>query len=151
MKLKLKLGKIMKQFAYALSMADLFGVLMVTFLFSLGVVTPLVNQEVTTFIESTKAKPKENANVTNNQEVARLNAIYKQNGQYQLEFHYKYNGKEIRQSFSHLDGIKVFLQQHRPEVLEVKMDGRIKSAVLQQIILDTSELEITMVQVNDSL
>jgi len=142
----------MNPIAYAMTMADLFGVLMVTFLFSLGVVTPLVNQEVTTFIESTKAKPKADANVNNNQEVARLNGIfYEETNQYRFEFHYKQNGHKSSHSFSKLEGVKRMLLQHRPKVLEVKMDGRIISSVLQQIILDTSELEISMVQVNDSL
>ncbi len=139
----------MNRFAFAMIMADLFGVLMVTFLFSLGVVTPLINQEVTTYIESAKAKPKDEPNLSSYQEVARLNGIFINDNAFKFEFIYKNNDTKI--TLNQVDKIKDLLNKYQPKVLEVKIDGRIDSMILQKIILDTSELEIIMVQVNDAL
>ncbi len=130
---------------YTIIMADLMMVLMITFLASLGVLAPLVHNEVLTYIEQNKTDKKSDSNAPKRSESSLLEITYLGNQHYQ--YHYLEQGKK-KFSVNNYDQMMLVLEQKRPQVLRLRIDRRVDSGIYQDVILAAGKLKIRTWQEN---
>jgi len=132
--------------AYSMIAADLFAVLAVTFMVSLGVLAPLVQNEVLTFMETTKTDKKTDDLAPDQSETALLKVVYQTDHKtvYQLEI----PGKAV-QKFNDYQQMLIKIKQEQPGDLRLRVDRRVDSGVFQDVILDSMKLDIRVWQVSD--
>jgi len=132
--------------AYAMIAADLFAVLAVTFMVSLGVLAPLVQNEVLTFMESTKTKKSSDSLAPDSTETGLLEIFFI--ADQQVRYQLKLPGKT---SVNINDYQKMLhrLEIEQPQALRLRVDRRVESGVFQDLILDANQLDIQIWQVSD--
>ncbi len=132
---------------YALVAADLFACLAIVFLVALGTLATLVNQEVLTYIETTKTDQQNDPSAPDPRETALLEMLHTKDGEarYQLAF----PGKEKR-LLNGYEAMVSVLRQERPQDMRIRVDRRVNSGLYQDVILDAKKLNIRPWQDNDA-
>lgn len=135
--------------SYALIAADLFAVIAVTFMVTLGVLAPLVNTEVLSYIEQTRTDKKTDASAPEAAETGLLEVVYINSGgaEYVLTPWNASNGMR----FSRYEALLLELKQQRPQDLRIRIDRRVSSGIYQDILLDAGKLDIRVWQANEAL
>ena len=133
--------------AYALIAADLFAVVAVTFMVALGVLAPLVNSEVLSYIEQTQTDKQSDAAAPDARETVLLEALYVGDGGTRFVLTSKdRQGSTFRGYQDLVDA----LQQERPQDIRIRIDRRVPSGVYQDILLDAGKLNIRVWQANEA-
>lgn len=132
---------------YALIAADLFAVLAVTFMVTLGVLAPLVNTEVLSYIEQNRTDKKSDAAAPEAQDTALLEVLYGGEGAVRYTLSSESN---VKQAYTRYQDLVAALQRQRPQDIRIRVDRRVASGVYQDILLDTGKLGIRVWQANES-
>lgn len=133
--------------AYALIAADLFAVVAVTFMVALGVLAPLVNSEVLSYIEQTQTDKKSDVAAPDAKETVLLEALYVGNGGTRFVLTSK---DKQGNTFRRYQNLVVALQKERPQDIRIRIDRRVPSGVYQDILLDAGKLNIRVWQANEA-
>jgi len=131
--------------AYALIAADLFAVLSVTFMVALGVIAPLVQNEVLTFIESTKTDKETDVTAPDSKLTGLLQI---RNVKSKPEYHLQLNNQDSKK-YTNYKGLINALKAVTPNDLRIRIDRRVESGIYQDLLIDTSQLNIQLWQAND--
>ncbi len=126
--------------------ADLFAVLAVTFMVSLGVLAPLVNNEVLTFIEQNATDTKTDTTAPPSHETALLEVTHADSG---VTGYILSAPGEAPQRFGDYAAMLKALKAEHPQDIRLRIDRRVPSGVYQDLLLDTAKAGIRAWQQNE--
>ena len=130
--------------SYYIHLADLGLLLATTYIVGLGVIAPLVREEVLTFIEQRKSDSSENTSSPDGAAMALLEVTYGEGGR--MGFVYSLKGK--KQSLGQYEHALSVLTATRPQDIRLRVDRRVPSGTLQDLIQDCARLNIRVWQVS---
>lgn len=134
----------MNRVAAYIRLADFALLLATIYIVGLGVIAPLVRQEVMTFIEQRKSDGSDNAPAPDGAAMAQLEVTYGEGGR--LGFVYSFKGK--KKVLGQYEFALAVLETERPQDLRLRVDRRAPSGALQDLIQASSRLGIRLWQIN---
>lgn len=132
---------------YALIAADLFAVLAVTFMATLGVLAPLVHTEVLSYIEQNRTDKKSDAAAPEAQDTVLLEVLYGEEGAIRYTLSSESN---LKQDYTRYQNLVAAIERQRPQDIRIRVDRRVESGIYQDILLDTGKLGIRVWQANEA-